>query len=112
MASNSATGARTPSPRPDATPDSFPGDNAFSGTFRYVEKQRSVFGAVQNRLAHTLNNLQTYRENLLASESRIRDVDMAKEMVEYTKFSILAQAGQSMLSQANQAPQSVLSLLR
>ena len=73
---------------------------------------RSDFGAVQNRLEHRLNNLATYQENLVASESRIRDVDMAQEMVNFTKLSILQQAGTSMLAQANQAPQNVLSLLR
>jgi flagellin len=77
-----------------------------------VSNQRSVFGAVQNRLEHTLNNITTYKENLLASESRIRDVDMAKEMVELTKLQVLQQAGTAMLAQANQSPQSVLSLLR
>ena len=77
-----------------------------------VSDQRSVFGAVQNRLEHTLNNLQTYHENLLSSESRIRDVDVAKEMVEMTKLQVLQQAGTSMLAQANQSPQSVLQLLR
>ena len=70
------------------------------------------FGAVQNRLEHRLNNLATYQENLTASESRIRDVDMASEMIEFTKHKILQQAGTSMLAQANQAPQGVLSLLR
>jgi flagellin len=73
---------------------------------------RGTFGAVQNRLEHTLNNLATYQENLMASESRIRDVDMASEMVDFSKNQILQQAGTSMLAQANQAPQSVLSLLR
>jgi flagellin len=73
---------------------------------------RSSFGAVQNRLEHRLNNLATYQENLVASESRIRDVDMASEMVNFTKLQILQQAGTSMLAQANQAPQGVLSLLR
>jgi flagellin len=73
---------------------------------------RGQFGAVQNRLEHTLNNLSTYQENLTASESRIRDVDMASEMVEFSKDQILQQAGTSMLAQANQAPQAVLSLLR
>jgi flagellin len=73
---------------------------------------RSDFGAVQNRLEHRLNNLATYQENLVASESRIRDVDMASEMVNFTKLQILQQAGTSMLAQANQAPQGVLSLLR
>jgi flagellin len=77
-----------------------------------VSATRASYGAVQNRLEHTLNNLATYQENLMASESRIRDVDMASEMVNFTKQQILQQAGTSMLAQANQAPQSVLSLLR
>jgi len=77
-----------------------------------VSSQRATFGAVQNRLEHTINNLSTYQENLTASESQIRDVDMAAEMVEFTKDQILQQAGTSMLSQANQLPNSVLSLLR
>jgi flagellin len=77
-----------------------------------VSTIRSTFGAVQNRLEHRLANLSTYQENLVASESRIRDVDMASEMVNFTKLQILQQAGTSMLAQANQAPQGVLSLLR
>jgi flagellin len=77
-----------------------------------ISSIRSDFGAVQNRLEHRLNNLATYQENLVASESRIRDVDMASEMVNFTKLQILQQAGTSMLAQANQAPQNVLSLLR
>ena len=77
-----------------------------------VSNARSTFGAVQNRLEHRLNNLATYQENLVASESRIRDVDMAQEMVNFTKLGILQQAGTSMLAQANQAPQGVLSLLQ
>ena len=77
-----------------------------------VSKVRADFGAVQNRLEHRLNNLATYQENLTASESRIRDVDMAAEMTKFTKLSILQQAGASMLAQANQAPQGVLALLR
>ena len=77
-----------------------------------VSTARSSFGAVQNRLEHRLANLATYQENLVASESRIRDVDMASEMVNFTKLQILQQAGTSMLAQANQAPQGVLSLLR
>ena len=77
-----------------------------------VSKVRSDFGAVQNRLEHRLSNLATYQENLTASESRIRDVDMAAEMTKFTKLNILQQAGTSMLAQANQAPQGVLSLLR
>ena len=77
-----------------------------------VSSARANFGAVQNRLEHRLNNLATYQENLTASESRIRDVDMAAEMTKFTKLNILQQAGTSMLAQANQAPQGVLSLLR
>jgi flagellin len=77
-----------------------------------VSRQRGVYGAVQNRLEHRLANLATYQENLTASESRIRDVDMASEMTKFTKLNILQQAGTSMLAQANQAPQGVLSLLR
>jgi flagellin len=77
-----------------------------------VSKSRSAMGAFQNRLEHTINNLGTASENLTAAESRIRDVDMAKEMMEQTKNSILAQASQAMLAQANQQPQGVLQLLR
>ncbi|WP_270583691.1 flagellin [Bacillus smithii] len=77
-----------------------------------VSAERSKLGAYQNRLEHTINNLATSSENLTASESRIRDVDMAKEMMEQTKSSILAQAAQAMLAQANQQPQGVLQLLR
>ena len=77
-----------------------------------VSTARGSFGAVQNRLEHRLNNLATYQENLTASESRIRDVDMASEMTTFTKLNILQQAGTSMLAQANQAPQGILSLLR
>jgi flagellin len=77
-----------------------------------ISDQRAKLGAVQNRLEHTIKNLDTSSENLSASESRIRDVDMAKEMMEYTKNNILQQAAQAMLAQANQAPQGVLQLLR
>ncbi|MBU8731779.1 flagellin [Cytobacillus oceanisediminis] len=77
-----------------------------------VSKERSKLGAYQNRLEHTINNLNTSSENLTAAESRIRDVDMAKEMMEQTKNSILSQAAQAMLAQANQQPQGVLQLLR
>ena len=76
-----------------------------------VSNQRSALGAIQNRLEHTINNLNTTSENTSAAESRIRDTDMASEMVEYSKNNILQQAGQSMLAQANQANQGVLSLL-
>ena len=77
-----------------------------------VSAQRSQLGAYQNRLEHTINNLGTSAENLTAAESRIRDVDMAKEMMEFYKNSILQQAAQAMLAQANQLPQGVLQLLR
>ena len=77
-----------------------------------VSKQRAALGAVQNRLEHTIANLDTSAENLQTAESRIRDVDMAAEMVEYSKNNILSQASQSMLAQANQATQGVLSLLQ
>lgn len=77
-----------------------------------VSTERSKLGAVQNRLEHTINNLGTSSENLTAAESRVRDVDMAKEMMEFTKNNILSQAAQAMLAQANQQPQGVLQLLR
>ncbi len=76
-----------------------------------VSAERSKLGAYQNRLEHTIYNLSTTTENLQASESRIRDVDVAKEMMEFVKLNILGQASQSMLAQANQAPQGVLQLL-
>jgi flagellin len=77
-----------------------------------VSTQRAKLGAIQNRLEYTSNNLGTTVENLTAAESRIRDTDMAKEMVELSKNQILLQSSQAMLAQANQAPQGVLSLLR
>jgi flagellin len=77
-----------------------------------ISSARATFGAVQNRLDHTISNLASYTENLTASESRVRDADMAAEMVAFTKLQILQQAGTSMLAQANAAPQGVLSLLR
>ena len=89
-------------------------NNAISGinaAIETVSAQRSALGAVQNRLEHTIANLDNSSENLSAAESRIRDVDMAKEMMEMTKSNILSQASQSMLAQANQQPQSVLQLL-
>ncbi|NLD18155.1 MAG: flagellin [Tissierellia bacterium] len=77
-----------------------------------VSQQRSALGAVQNRLEHTIKNLDNAAENLQAAESRIRDVDMAKEMMELTRQNILQQAATAMLAQANMAPQTVLQLLR
>ncbi|PAB60117.1 flagellin N-terminal helical domain-containing protein [Anaeromicrobium sediminis] len=76
-----------------------------------VSNERAKLGAYQNRLEHTINNLNTSSENLTAAESRIKDVDMAKEMMEFTKYNVLQQSAQSMLSQANQQPQQVLQLL-
>ncbi|MDA7025529.1 flagellin Hag [Bacillus sp. CLL-7-23] len=90
-------------------------DNQLTGIDEAISKvstQRANLGAVQNRLEHTINNLGAASENLTAAESRIRDVDMAKEMSEFTKNNILSQASQAMLAQANQQPQSVLQLLR
>jgi len=85
--------------------------DAIEDAIKKVSAQRSALGAVQNRLDHTIKNLDNVVENTTAAESRIRDTDMAKEMVEYSKNNILAQAGQSMLAQANQSNQGVLSLL-
>ncbi|WP_153126688.1 flagellin [Peribacillus tepidiphilus] len=85
---------------------------SLDSAIKTVSSERSKLGAVQNRLEHTINNLGTSAENLTAAESRIRDVDMAKEMMEFTKNNILSQAAQSMLAQSNQLPQGVLQLLR
>jgi flagellin len=84
----------------------------FNDAITEVSEERAKLGSVQNRLEHTINNLDVTAENLQASESRIRDVDMAKEMMEFTKNNILMQAAQAMLAQANQQPQGVLQLLR
>ena len=86
--------------------------SAIAGALSKVSFQRSTLGALQNRLEHTIANLDVAAENTQAAESRIRDTDMAAEMVQYSKNNILAQAGQSMLAQANQATQGVLSLLQ
>ena len=85
--------------------------SAIQKAIESISTQRSALGALQNRLEHTIANLDTTSENTSSAESRIRDVDMAEEMVEYSKNNILAQAGQSMLAQANQSTQGVLSLL-
>ena len=82
-----------------------------TAAIKTVSAERSKLGAIQNRLDYTINNLENYSENLTASESNIRDTDMAKEMVSYSKNNILQQAAQSMLAQANQSNQGVLSLL-
>ena len=86
--------------------------DAITDAINKVSAQRSNLGAIQNRLEHTIDNLDNVVENTTAAESRIRDTDMAEEMVEYSKNNILAQAGQSMLAQANQSTQGVLSLLQ
>lgn len=82
------------------------------GAIQKVSSERSKLGSVQNRLEHTINNLSTSAENLQAAESRVRDVDMAKEMMNFTKNNILNQAAQAMMAQSNQQPQAVLQLLR
>lgn len=92
----------------DASSDSTAIDEAIA----QLNTQRATYGAQQNRLEHNMNNLTTTHENLTSAESRIRDTDLAKEMVEFTKNNILNQAAQSMLTQANQQPQNVLQLLR
>jgi flagellin len=84
----------------------------FDNALRIVSESRSRLGAYQNRLEHTINNLATAAENLTAAESRIRDVDMALEMSEFTKNSIINQAATAMLAQANQLPQGILNLLQ
>nr|WP_275477929.1 flagellin [Clostridium botulinum] len=84
----------------------------YDNAINKVSTQRAELGAYQNRLEHTINNLGTSSENLTAAESRIRDVDMAKEMMNFSKNNILSQAAQAMLAQANQQPQGVLQLLR
>ncbi|TCI22394.1 flagellin Hag [Exiguobacterium sp. SL-9] len=85
---------------------------AINTAIERVSSERSLLGANQNRLEHTINNLSTSAENLQAAESRIRDVDMAKEMMNFTKNNILNQAAQAMMAQSNQQPQAVLQLLR
>jgi flagellin len=86
--------------------------DTIKGAIQKVSSQRSDLGAVQNRLEHTVNNLNNVVENTTAAESQVRDTDMAEEMLKYSKNSILMQAGQAMLAQANQANQGVLSLLQ
>jgi flagellin len=96
----------------DLTADPDAAIDALDTAIQTVSDQRATLGAYQNRFEHTINNLNVSVENLSASESRIRDTDMAQEMVSFTRNQILTQAGTSMLSQANQASQNVLSLLR
>ena len=87
-------------------------NNAVKEAIKLVSSQRSKLGAIQNRLEHTINNLNNVVENTTAAESAIRDTDMATEMVKYSNANILAQAGQSMLAQSNQSNQGVLALLQ
>jgi len=86
--------------------------DSIDGALQMVSDQRAALGAIQNRLEHTITNLDTVAENLAESESRIRDTDMAQEMMNFTKYTILTQASQAMLAQANNLPQGVLQLLR
>ena len=85
---------------------------SFDAMIDAISAARSTLGSIQNRLEHTVNFLSSYQENIMAAESRIRDVDMAEEMTNFTRLQILQQSGTAMLSQANQAPQAVLSLLK
>ena len=86
--------------------------NVIDEATKRVSSERANLGAAQNRLEYTISNLDNTAENLTSAESTLRDVDMAKEMMEYSKNNILSQAAQSMISQANQQPQNVLQLLR
>lgn len=86
--------------------------NSVQAEITTISTQRAALGAIQNRFEHTINNVNVAVENLSASESRIRDTDMAQEMISFTRSQILSQAGTAMLAQANQAPQNVLQLLR
>ncbi|XQY91513.1 flagellin [Metabacillus sp. HB246100] len=109
----SSTGLAVDGVAVDGTASKFDTDiAAIDAAINTVSTTRSTLGANQNRLEHTINNLGAASENLTAAESRVRDVDMAKEMMTQTKNSILAQASQAMLAQANQQPQGVLQLLR
>ena len=107
----SAAGIGVDGLKVDTEDDATAAIDTISAAIQKVSSQRSSLGAVQNRLEHTISNLDNVVENTTSAESRIRDTDMAEEMVEYSKNNILAQAGQSMLAQANQATQGVLSLL-
>ena len=110
--SMSAAGIGVDGLKVDTEEDATGAIDRISDAIQKVSSQRSSLGAVQNRLEHTINNLDNVVENTTSAESRIRDTDMAKEMVNYSKNNILAQAGQSMLAQANQSNQGVLSLLQ
>ncbi len=111
-ASALATGLNTISNKVDSYSAATAAITTINAAITAVSTQRSALGAVQNRLEHTIANADNTAENLQSAESRIRDVDMAKEMVQYSKGNILQQAAQSMLAQANQSTQGVLSLLQ
>jgi flagellin len=111
-ASALATGLATIASKVDSYTNATAAITTINNAITKVSEQRSALGAVQNRLEHTIANADNTSENLQAAESRIRDVDMAKEMVSYSKSNILQQAAQSMLAQANQSTQGVLSLLQ
>lgn len=96
----------------DTTADADSALTAIKAAINTISEARGEFGAIQNRLEHTLNNLGTTTENITAAESRIRDVDMAGEMINYTKNSVLVQSAQAMLAQANLQPQNILQLLQ
>ena len=110
--SMSATGIGVKGLKVDTEDDATAAIDRIAEAVQKVSSQRSTLGAAQNRLEHTIANLDNVVENTTSAESRIRDTDMAQEMVNYSKNNILAQAGQSMLAQANQANQGVLSLLQ
>lgn len=112
VGSGAATGNATSIISVSGTSSASAAISVIDNAIKLVSQQRSKLGAVQNRLEHTITNLQTANENLTASESRIRDLDMAKEMTNFTRNNILNQAGQAMLAQANQLPQGVLQLLQ
>ena len=111
-AADDAAGLGVKGIKADTEQDATYAIDAIADAISTVSSQRSSLGAVQNRLEHTINNLDNVVENTTSAESRIRDTDMAEEMVNYSKNNILAQAGQSMLAQANQSNQGVLSLLQ
>jgi flagellin len=112
IANMSSTALGTNVVNVDDTTNSTTSMDTIKNAISTVSAQRSKLGAAQNRLEHTINNLGTASENLTSAESRIRDVDMAKEMMNFSKNNILSQAAQAMLAQANQQPQGVLQLLR
>ena len=110
--SMNATGIGVKGLKVDTEDDATAAIDRIAEAVQKVSSQRSTLGAAQNRLEHTIANLDNVVENTTSAESRIRDTDMAQEMVNYSKNNILAQAGQSMLAQANQSNQGVLSLLQ